>query len=507
VVLTADRTLMADYPTLLDGMMATVQTSVVPDALLRRCLSPPMPQANGRAARAPLGVRRLEAALRAGGAGQAGRPGEQAGGLSDREVAVVTPEGLDAAVGPATRVVGISSGDPLGKGMTNTTMVAVSGGQLYTAKWYAALCRRVRRLRERAPQMRVIAGGPGAWQLANDPAATEALGIDHVFVGYVEAEAPRLFARLLAGEAVGPVVRAGRGTLADIPAIEAATSMGVVEVSRGCGRGCGFCTIAAEPMVHLPIDRIVADVETNVRGGVRAVSLVSEDLFRYGSPDVGVDAEALLAMLSAVQAVPGVRMIQVDHVNISSVMQLSDEDLRRVRGALRVGPGHNKLWVNLGVESAAGELLVANGLVGKVHPFDPADWADLCERAVCRLVEAGFVPMASLILGLPGETDEHVRRSLEWVRRIEHLPGVAFPVFYAPIAPGERPFGIDDMTESHWRLFRACYAMNFRWIPRMFWDNSSAAGAPLWRRLFIQLAGRGQKAQWQMKFRRIGKGR
>ena len=78
IVLTADRTLMADYPTLLDGMMGTIQTSRVPGFLWRRVLAPPMAQADGRAERAPLGLRRIEATLRSAGYGPA-------------DVAVVTP--------------------------------------------------------------------------------------------------------------------------------------------------------------------------------------------------------------------------------------------------------------------------------------------------------------------------------------------------------------------------------------------------------------------------------
>jgi hypothetical protein len=56
------------------------------------------------------------------------------------------------------------------------------------------------------------------------------------------------------------------------------------------------------------------------------------------------------------------------------------------------------------------------------------------------------------------------------------------------------------MTPLHWRLFRLAYRFNFRWIPGLFADNHRAAGAPWWRRLFIQAAGRIEKRQWQVKF-------
>lgn len=490
IVLTADRTLMADYPTLLDGMMGTIQTTSVPGFIMRRLLAPPMPQRDGRAVKAPMGIRRIEAALLASGTDPA-------------DVAVVAPEAVDQVVGPATRVVGVASGDPLGLGMTNTTMVAMTGGELYTRKWFAQLCGDLKRLRDGGLDFRTLAGGPGAWQLVNDPDQTRALGIDHVCTGYAEREAPDLFARLAAGETLDPVIRTHSTSADDIPPIVAATSMGVVEISRGCGRGCGFCTIATTPMVHLPVERIVADVKTNVAAGVRAISLISEDLLRYGSSDASVNPDALIDMLERVRAVDGVRMIQVDHVNIASVMQYTDEQLMRVRAALRAEAPHEQVWVNLGAESASGDLLAANGMGGKLYPFSADQWGDLCEQATRRLAATGFVPMLSLILGLPGETEAHLNETIDLVRRLDGTRAVIFPIFYAPLDLDERAFGIADMTDLHWRLLRLGYGFNFRWIPGMFADNHKAAGAPWQRRLFIQNAGRIQKLQWQLKFIRV----
>jgi len=42
VVLTADGTLMADYRTLLDGMVAAAQTTMVPGVVMKRLLAPPL---------------------------------------------------------------------------------------------------------------------------------------------------------------------------------------------------------------------------------------------------------------------------------------------------------------------------------------------------------------------------------------------------------------------------------------------------------------------------------
>ena len=48
VVLSADRTMMADYRTLLDGMLSAAQTTATPEPLLRVLLAPCVPSVRGR---------------------------------------------------------------------------------------------------------------------------------------------------------------------------------------------------------------------------------------------------------------------------------------------------------------------------------------------------------------------------------------------------------------------------------------------------------------------------
>jgi radical SAM superfamily enzyme YgiQ (UPF0313 family) len=210
---------------------------------------------------------------------------------------------------------------------------------------------------------------------------------------------------------------------------------------------------------------------------------------------------ALKGLLRRLRQVRGLRLIQVDHANVTSVAQYSDEDLREVHELLVDGQRHEYLWVNLGVESASGELLEHNQLGGKIRPFTPDRWDELCETQVRRLINAGYLPMVSLIMGLPGETPAHVEATVRWIERLYRERLVVFPIFYQPVSPQHgRAFTIDDMTPMHWRLYRLAYNLNFKWIPRMYWDNQSGAGAPLWRRLFIQATGRLQTLQWRARF-------
>ncbi|MBI5819956.1 MAG: B12-binding domain-containing radical SAM protein [Verrucomicrobia bacterium] len=489
VVLTADRTLMADYATLFDGIMGTVQTDVVPGFIMRRFLSPPVPTAGPRACKAPLGLRRIEASL-------------LRGGFSREDVVIVPPENLAAVVGRDTRVVAVASGDPFGLGMSNTTMTDMAGGRLYTELWFESLLRQIQGLKKRFG-FRVVTGGAGAWQFAQREEQRAALGVDTVVTGYAEGVVAELFQKLASGGEPPAFVHADTPATTDIPAIVGPTSMGVVEISRGCGKGCDFCTVAAEPMLHLPEETILADVRTNLAGGVDNIVLISEDFFRYGTPSHvnGVNPPALKSLVRKIRDLRGLRLIQIDHANIISAARYSDDDLREVYSIMTEGQQHRYLWLNLGVETASGGLLERNMRGGKIRPWKADEWADLCEETCRRVVRAGFFPFISVILGLPGETRDDVRKTVRLIERLYHEKLCVFPIFHAPVLPEHgKAFTIADMTPDHWRLFRLGYELNFKWIPKMYWDNQVGAGSGISKRLFIQVTGRLQSVQWRAKF-------
>lgn len=488
VVLTADRILMARYDVLLDGMMAASQTTTTPGIILSRLLAPPAPHPGGRAAFAPLGLRRIEAAL-------------HEAGLPEDEVAVVDEHHLAEVIGPGTRVVAISSGEPSGLGMSSTTMAAVAGGRIWPHALFERLLGTVGALvARRAPGARVILGGPGAWQVARDvegPGAPSPARLDHVVVGYAEGNAGRLFRALVNGDDL-PRVLAGEGVRGEhIPRVRGATTMGVVEISRGCGLGCGFCTLGAEPMTHLPEETVLADVVTNLSAGMSSIAMLSEDLFRYGAGGLRCRPDRLLGLLERLRGVGGLRLVQADHANVVSVAQFGEAELAEVCALLNGAARGRMPWVNVGVETASGRLLAAQGGAAKMGGIPAEEWGEVCGEQVRRLCAAGFSPMVSLMVGLPGESAADLEKTARWVDDLGDLPVTVFPVLYAPVDGSEAP-DPRGLRRPQWRLIRDCYERNFRRVPRLYWDDQTGAGAGLGKRLVLQALGRLQVVQWRV---------
>ena len=492
LVLTADRMLMAEYPTLLDGMFAASQTTSMNELAMRLVAAPSVRVKSGRAARAPLGLRMVQAAL-------------VDSGVAPEDIAVVPPHLVRKTVGPDTKAVLVSSGDPLGIGMNDSTMAGIDGGGSYTRKWFESLCADLRALRRGDMHFAVVFGGPGAWQLERFPKRMQELGLDAVVCGYAENTVASVVTKALRGDTLDRFYRQTNGAAFPTARILGPTMMGVVEISRGCGLGCSFCTIARQPMSHAPVEKVVADATTNVEGGARSVCLISEDFLRYGAEGTVLAPDRLLELADAVRCVQGLRLIQLDHVNVSSAARFPARDLALFRETVTRGVRHEHLWVNIGVESASGELLAKSGCKGKLGPFAADEWRSACTEAIERLTEAGFTPMISLVFGLPGEETGHVEETLSFVERMNGRRLTIFPQFFAPVAEGQRAFAVDDMTPLHWKLFRACYAFNFKWLPRMYWDNHRGAGVSMTKRLMIQAGGLGKAIIWKWRLARMAR--
>lgn len=496
IILVADRTLSANYKILFEGIFATMQTTHVPKFAMRKLLSPPVrADISGRAKTAPIGLRRIESSLM------------HFTNLAKNDIVCTTPEKLPSLLGPWVKIIAFSSSDPLGIGMSNTTTTSFWSGRLYTSYWTEKMLTELKPFKDKY-NFKVIAGGAGVWQFKANPQKASQLGIDIIYEGYFESSGPELFSQLLQGQDSQSYLFADDCTADSIKPIQAASMLGIIELTRGCGRGCRFCTMAKVKPIHLPTETILSDLQTNISAGITSVVSASEDFFRYGSMTTKPDFEKLHDLLTQMQQLKGLSFMQLDHANITSVLQFTDDQLKEIRTLLTWRRKTDYLWVNMGVESANGRLVARNS-PGKIAPFNPDDWPQMVLDAADKLKRTGFFGVYSVILGLPGENPDDVKQTLKLIKKLQSGRAVVFPIFYQPVLNDEIEnkiaFTLDKMRPYHLELYISCYENNFKQVPKLIWDNQTAGSVPWTKRALMQMLGKFEVYSWRSNFKKVAK--
>lgn len=455
VVLTADRTLMSEYGGhIFLGFSACIPRGLIPDWLYFSLFCPSVEtNGDGSVVVAPNGTRKIEAAL-------------LNHGFKRGDVVVAHPEHLDKVVGPDTRVVGITENDPLGMGPATSIFTGLFGGEAYMAIKLRELLSHpsIKRYRPK-----IVVGGAGAWQL-QDNQARRRLGIDCVVVGEGEKTTPSLFMNAVNGGELPEVVHGEPVPEQEIPVIAGPTVGGIVEIARGCGRGCDFCEPTLLWFRSLPIDHILREVEVNLRAG-RQPTLHAEDVLRYKAKGLEINKEEVVELFKAVKNYPGVKGMGISHFALSSVMSAPNlvEEISDVLNASDT----EEISGQTGIETGSPRLIEKH-MFGKCKPFKPEDWQDVVVRAFEVLSENHWVPCSTLILGLPGETENDVELTIDLVEKLKGFKSLIVPLFFVSMGALRGKTGSftkEQMTPTHSELIMKCWEHNFNWVPALLEKN------------------------------------
>lgn len=406
VVLTGDESLVSTYHYTYLGFASGLPMDVFP-AILGELLFPTKSSEYGRMLTSQYGLCKVEATL-------------LDSGFSREEVAIVDPRRLDEAIGPETRAIGVSVLDPLGLNygtMLLRTVLKLMGVetklQSYTS-WATMKILEHKAIREYRKRLKVIVGGPGVWEIV-DSGLQSKLGIDTLVEGEGELVAPSLFKKAMEGAELPSYVRGPPVPVEKIPVIRT-PSRGLIEISRGCGRGCKFCNPTLLMYRVIPVEKILREVTVNVAGGENKITLHSEDFLRYGSTSLKPGDERVKRLLETIVKFPGVEEVSVDFTTPSTVMQ-NPKLVKECGEILGLTSGKFSI-IEIGIESASPRVIEMVA-PGKPKPFKPGEWPRVVEDAISILNDAGWWVCATIIISLPGEREEDVELNLKLVERLE----------------------------------------------------------------------------------------
>ncbi|MBI5378271.1 MAG: B12-binding domain-containing radical SAM protein [Thaumarchaeota archaeon] len=535
IVLTADRTLMSPYRGISLATFFGCAPAVDPHRskssiwyyLLKDQVTPkvlfdficnPVGHTNGIANFAPYGLRKVEAAL-------------LRDGFKREDVVVAHPDHVEKFIGPETQVVGTYEMDPLGMGPVTMTFTYGRKQTSYDEFYNRDLHMRINAAKKKnGSNAKVIAGASGTWQYNYDPQKIEEYGLYAVLEGELGGIAPEIdghagqfFNYLIDGafDNMNPFAKNdfkvdikefGKGEkkhhgrfihywdepdIDQIPDIIEPSMHGMVEVMRGCGRGCKFCDVTLRPLRYYPPEKVKREIEVNLKkGGQTSAWLHSDDIFVYGldprkTKNMAPNREALEELFTAVMST-GIEHTNPTHGTLAGA--IADERLvPNISKIIKAGPD-NVIGIQCGFETGSLRL-IGKYADRKLSPYKPEEWHWIVKEAVKTLNENYWIPAFTLIMGLDNdETDEDAWETIRLINELEReQPDAMFtttPLTFVPIGLLEKSEFFDignEMDAAQLGVMYKTWQHNFKYGIKKFMNKTGNKGT-IRRKAFTTLA-------------------
>ena len=421
----------------------------------------PIENIDGVAKYAPYGLRKIESSL-------------IRDGYSREDVVVAHPDYVEKFIGPETQVVGTYEMDPLGMGPVTMTFTYGRKHMSYDEFYCRELHRRISRAKkENGSNAKVVVGASGTWQYNYDPAKIEEYGIYGLVEGDLGGIGPEIdgaggtfFDALIAGEfeTANPFKKSkfkvevkeydrperkyhGRfihywdePSVDEIPDIINPSMHGMVEVMRGCGRGCKFCDVTLRPLRYYPVEKVQKEIEVNMKyGGSKSAWIQSDDIFVYGlnprtTKNMEPNREALEELFKGIMAT-GIEHTNPTHGTLAGA--IADERLLPSISNIIGSSPDNHIGIQCGLETGSTRL-IGKYADRKLAPFKPNEWHWVVKHGVKTLNQYYWVPAFTLIMGLNNdETPEDSWETIQLIHELEtEQPDSRFtvtPLTFVPI--------------------------------------------------------------------------
>jgi len=418
---------------------------------------------------------------------------------TERDVVTCYVENLDRFVGPETRVVAIHAHNPLGISYATDVYTKFAGENLMPLNAHEFI-RIVTHPSILKYKPKIVVGGPGAWQLEKANRLDE-FKIDHLIDGEIEHVFSELFRRIIEGDPSLPrivkIPKEMQPSVDEIPVVHHRSTFGVVEITRGCGRGCQFCSPATKVGRSFPLSHILASAETNAREGADEVMLASEDMFLYEQlPNFTPNVPALTELFKSVKAVPGIKTVQTSHITMAPVVK--DPSIVERLTPYIVPFSHvthpdstnpNKCVADPIIGLETGSPRIFNTFMkGKAYPYKAHQWRDVVLKGMEILNRHNWYPFCTFIIGLPGETDADTKLSLDLLSDLRDAKGMFVPTWFVPLEDTrmaqKASAKLIEMTDLQWEFFFTCWKYNIEcWHHgnvSFFGRHKFSAGVPLY---------------------------
>ncbi len=452
IIISVDRSMMTHHHGKeFIGFMTTGPAIGLPEKIWAWIAQPPVKtDSYGRPHEAPYGLRKIEAALQNAGF----------------KAAIIDPDYIERYVRKA-KAIFIGHHDYFAFCPPSSEWWLVTGEEPLNRKTFLAFIRKVAWLKKNVnPDLKIVVGGPAAWQWLYTPDYIREFMIDTIVEGEGEHAAVYLAEKIINGEELPKYIIVGPSespSLEEIPVIKGASVNGLVEIMRGCPRGCKFCSVTLRPLRFIPLDFIEKELQVNVKAGIEGGVIHSEDILLYGGKGVIPNPEALIKLHKLVKKY--YKTVMWSHATLAATLY-AQEKFKLITKLTEIIYDENQQYFGFqtGIETGSPRLAMKI-MPAKSAPYPAEKWPEVVEEAFKILHEHKIVPAATLIIGLPGETPDDVVKTIELMERLKPYRSLIVPMFFVPMGALRKKdwFKAVNLTIEHAELMRIVLQHSVKW--------------------------------------------
>jgi radical SAM superfamily enzyme YgiQ (UPF0313 family) len=485
IVITSDRTMMTNHHGKeFLGFVATASPVILPEFLwMYICCPKPKVDKFGRPLFAPYGLRKIEAVL-------------QDAGFNAQ---IVDPDYLNKYIN-TVKILMIGHHDFFAFGPPSSEWWLITKKEPINRRSFIKLMESdvVKAMKKK--NVRIVVGGPAAWQWLWEPELVDRWGIDIIIEGEAEKIIVGITKKLLNNEPVPKYISIGARevpSVDEIPLIKRPSVNGLVEITRGCPRGCKFCSVTLRPLRHIPIDRIIKEIEVNVSNGVNHAIFHSEDVLLYGASGIEPNPEAVQKLHNEViKKVRNLNSIAWAHASLAAIVysQRKHKLISNITETIYSNLEQDYLGVEVGIETGSPRLAKII-MPAKAAPFKPEEWPYIVEEAFSIMHEHKIIPAATFILGFPGEEPDDIVKTVELLDRLKSYRSIIVPMIFVPMgALKSSEGGITGLkfTQEHAEAMRIAFWHTVKWaediMNNFYLHKKIYAPLKLLLRLFVWIA-------------------
>jgi radical SAM superfamily enzyme YgiQ (UPF0313 family) len=431
------------------GLASAVPVDHLPVNLFECILFPHMKIENGKTICAPYGLRKIESALI--------NAGYSTVTLDPRQLKKISFK---------PKIIGIYTIDPLAHGPTFSWRNLVSKGETFTKRNFELLMFDTALIKLRKNGVKIIIGGPGAWQFKGKPNLLDHYGIDHVIIGEAELAVTDIISKIIENRSSPRIYEVPDSQIPkrkDIPTIKNPSINGIVELGRGCSRRCRFCEVALRKFKWFPLEFIEKELKVNKRFGIKEGTLHSDDVLLYGSKNFYPNDKRLIELFQ--KSTEYYEKIMVTHASIASITA-SKLLLPRIMNSILTNQDY--LAVQIGIETGSPRLL-EKLMPNKAKPYKIEEWQDLVVNASIIMQDNNILPFYTIITGFPGENEQDIISTIKLIKKLRDHRCTISQASFLPLGKMSNKSQKKEKkyAKCYYDLWNTCLEHNIKWAPKI----------------------------------------